>query len=900
MFGSIFIKDKEAMKSLDGVEKKGNKVTTAFGGMTKGIGKFILAGAGIGAVVTTLTKAVSTGAKFEEQMANVSTLLGGDVNKRIGELSDELQTLQLETGTSTDLLTDGLYQVISAFGDTEDSMKILETATKGAKAGMSTVTDSVNLLSAVTKGYGDTSAEAVQKASDLAFLTVKLGQTTFPELAGAMGKVIPLASAMKVSQEELFGAMATLTGVTGSASEVTTQLRGAIQGFAKPTDAMTKQVKALGYESASAMIEQEGLQGSINMLAEATGGGADKMGELFGSVEALNSVLALTGEQSGNFTKKIDAMKHATDGLGATTEAYNKVSGTFSFMMGIMKQYVEAFFLSVGNLLLPILTELGFWFIDRIPVMIEFFTGLYETLKGYVGEIVVLFQSWYAENEHLIEYFKGEFIATIQSVFATLQETFKWVMDTVITPFVDGFINGVSLAESESASIFAKIGDAVWLVGDTLYRVFVEELGIYVDLFMGLLALLRGDMDVFNEKMSSVKDHFLNIWETIVMAFEYAGIDIYGIIETIKGHFIAFKNKVVEIALAIWHVIEPLIMSFWRAIERLWAGLTPIWEGIKHLFWSLIPVLKELWDFVVMLWDNILKPIVTAIMSIVTVLLGVVVGVVNGIISALDDFIAVIIGVVDVIMNLLGLVMAVLTGDWEQAWIFMQRTVESVWNIIKSVMSGILDFVMGFIDGIIGFFHTLFRAVVGDDGVMGKFVDGIFTGFESIRDFIEEVLGFIQDIFFGVWEAIGNLVTGKIDDMKESIAGVLGKLGDAMKSVSSWVSSAKDTISNITSKLFGKKQEAKDAGIDGYATGTDYFDGGLALVGERGAELVEMPRGSKVIPNPNLGGYVRNKLSGAGGGGTANIVIELDGRTIGKAVGKPLVDEIRVRTGLRI
>ena len=61
-----------------------------------------------------------------------------------------------------------------------------------------------NLLSAVTKGYGDTSAEAVQKAADLSFATVRLGQTTFPELAAAMGKVIPLASTLGVEQEQLF------------------------------------------------------------------------------------------------------------------------------------------------------------------------------------------------------------------------------------------------------------------------------------------------------------------------------------------------------------------------------------------------------------------------------------------------------------------------------------------------------------------------------------------------------------------------------------------------------------------------------------------------------------------------------------------------------------------------
>lgn len=43
-------------------------------------------------------------------------------------------------------------------------------------------------------------------------------------------------------------------------------------------------------------------------------------------------------------------------------------------------------------------------------------------------------------------------------------------------------------------------------------------------------------------------------------------------------------------------------------------------------------------------------------------------------------------------------------------------------------------------------------------------------------------------------------------------------------------------------------------GIPGFADGTNFAPGGLALVGERGPELVNLPRGSQVIPNDELGG----------------------------------------------
>lgn len=43
-------------------------------------------------------------------------------------------------------------------------------------------------------------------------------------------------------------------------------------------------------------------------------------------------------------------------------------------------------------------------------------------------------------------------------------------------------------------------------------------------------------------------------------------------------------------------------------------------------------------------------------------------------------------------------------------------------------------------------------------------------------------------------------------------------------------------------------------GIPKFASGTNYAPGGMALVGEKGPELVNLPRGSQVIPNHRIGG----------------------------------------------
>ena len=158
-----------------------------------------LALGGVTAVLGGLARAASrASSELNKGMANVATLIPGATG-RVEELKTAVQDLAVAHGRQTQDLTAGLYQTISAFGDQAGrTMEILRINSEAAAAGVATTEDAIALTSAVTKAYGDTSAAAVQKASDLAFVTVRLGQTSFPDLAAAIGKTTPLAAALGV------------------------------------------------------------------------------------------------------------------------------------------------------------------------------------------------------------------------------------------------------------------------------------------------------------------------------------------------------------------------------------------------------------------------------------------------------------------------------------------------------------------------------------------------------------------------------------------------------------------------------------------------------------------------------------------------------------------------------
>ena len=304
-----------AQTSLDTLEKKFESASQKFEAASKKFAPISAAVAGVGAASGKMAL------DFEDSMANVNTLL--DDPSHLEGYKNAVRRISDNTGLSLETMSAGMYQAISSLGDGgEETERIFTTMARSAKAGGAEVSDSVALISAGMKGYNDVSNETAQKISDLAFQTAKLGVTTFPEMAKSMQPLFPLANSLNLSYEELFGSMATLTGVTGNTAEVSTQLKAVFSNLMAPTTAMQGVIEKYGYSSGQAMLESEGLAGMLKIVQNETGGQADKMAELFSSTEAVTAMTALTGSQFDTFNDKLGQM---SDAAGATNAAYEKL-----------------------------------------------------------------------------------------------------------------------------------------------------------------------------------------------------------------------------------------------------------------------------------------------------------------------------------------------------------------------------------------------------------------------------------------------------------------------------------------------------------------------------------------------------------------------------------------------
>ena len=521
----------------------------------KGIGKAAVVGtaAAFTAVTVAGGAAVKSAADYQNQMQAVGTLLDGDVGGTLQRMSGDLKKVSIDTGASLSDLSAGLYDVVSAFGEGEENVKQLEVASKAAKAGAATTSDSVALLSAVTKGYGDTSAEAMQKASDLAFQTVKLGQTTFPELASSIGQVVPLASTLKVSQEELFGAMATLTGVTGGTAEVTTQLKATMQGFLSPSNEMAKSLKSLGYASGAAALEQEGLDGILKKLKDSVNGDEVAFANLFSSVEAKNAVLALAGNQAENFSTKTAAMVTAS---GAADKAFKTQTASVSEMMGKVKNAGSVMLTSLGEKALPYITAGLGKLVDRLPEMEAAFDRIAERAGPVLEKVAGTVQDAYSTCRPVVERFAGTFAAAFTAAKPAIATIVSSVQSMLpyIQPVLEAVVGVVSSAIPVVADIFAGLS----VVAAAVFPVVSEIISDVGTKISGIFAGISGETGTLR---STIEAAGPVIAEVLQAVWSVAGPVLDVVISTVKLVASAFQ--------AAWPLVSGAVQEAWAIIEPI-------------------------------------------------------------------------------------------------------------------------------------------------------------------------------------------------------------------------------------------------------------------------------------------------------------------------------------------
>jgi TP901 family phage tail tape measure protein len=359
---------KSATAGLDAVEKSAGKLQNTWSGAAR-----IIAGAGLALSFATLTQ---ESIAFEKGMALANTVMKA-TPEELTRISDQVRELSKEVPLMREQFTTGLNDIVQAGVPAENAMKFLADSSKAAVGGQADLSEVVKTTVSIVKAYGlewDKATEIqnrMQKAVDI-------GMMSMGEFAAALPNVTVLSSQLGVGIDEMTGAFAAMTGVTGNASEVSTQLAAIMSGIISPTEQAAEMAERLGVSfNAASIRDAGGLANYLNVLmpkidALSASTGMTKEGiiaALFGRKEAIIGVLGLTGQLSQAWSD-------------ATTEMQNS-AGAVQFAFDTMSQTTDAKIQKMKNNLANLWDKL---FVAAAPVIsgiIEGLTKVFDTLAKF-------------------------------------------------------------------------------------------------------------------------------------------------------------------------------------------------------------------------------------------------------------------------------------------------------------------------------------------------------------------------------------------------------------------------------------------------------------------------------------------------------------------------------------
>ena len=438
----------------------------------------------------------------------------------VGVSGDELDTLREaalrlgpEFGKSAGEAAEAMFFITSAGLRGTDAVEALEASLKASAVGLGEVSTIADLATSVMNAYGSDTVDAA-KATDVLTGAVREGKLEPAELAGAMGQVLPLASAMGVDIEEVGAAFAAMSRTGTGASEASTQLRGIMTSLLKPTAKAEEALEEMGLSSEGLreQIREDGLLSVLETLTDSFADNEVGAEAVFGNVRALSGVLDLMG---GNVEGTREIFGNMADTTGVLDDAFAVTADTAGFQFAQAMAEAKTALTELGAIVLPV----------------------FQDITERISELVKRFQELSPEQKEQIVRFAGIVAAVGPALF--IFGKLVAIIGSVIK--VGGFlVAAVSAISLPMLAVGAAIAGVIAL-GVLLFR----------------------NWDTVKEKASET-------WSSVSEAFGRAWDGMKNVARTVANFIIGYYN-------AILSGIERAINSIGRAINRIPKFTAPSW-----------------------------------------------------------------------------------------------------------------------------------------------------------------------------------------------------------------------------------------------------------------------------------------------------------------------------------
>lgn len=457
-------------KDLSNLSGAAQDVTGPLSDITESLLLFEAAAVAAGAGMAAL--AVTAAGEFNQSFAEIATLTGAS-SESLGQFRDDLLDYASTSSSAFASITDATYAAVSAGIDYGDSVEFVSQAERLAIASKADLSDTTVLLASTLNAFGASADEAAHY-SDVLFTTVRLGQTTLPELASSLAQVSSTAAAAGVPIESIAAAVADLTAKGLPTSQAITGIKAALSNIIKPSQDAAAAADELGVAFGVQALQSEGLDGLLRSLAEATGGNVEEMARFFGSVEGLNAVMALSADGAATFSANLLEMRDST---GAVDAAYGLMADNFELVNQRIQNSVNALLVEAGDPLESRWSEIGdslsaVFLAIRDSVDEGAFTDVYEAIDAFVLDLIGSMDQLAANLPAALEGldFSGLLDAT-SGVAKAISDLFSGIDLTTpegLHEAIQGVIDVISGLTDVTAGVVAGFGPFVDALADSV------------------------------------------------------------------------------------------------------------------------------------------------------------------------------------------------------------------------------------------------------------------------------------------------------------------------------------------------------------------------------------------------------------------------------------------------
>ena len=438
-----------------------------FGGFAADVAK-----AAAAAVAGVAVVSVREAAQFETSFAKIQGLVGVTADE-IGVLEEAAKRLGPQFGKSGIEAADALFFITSAGLRGAEATEVLEASLKGAAIGLGETKTIADLATSAMNAFGAENLSGT-KAVDVLAEAVRLGKAEPADFADALGMVLPIASEMGISFDQVAGSVAAMSKTGSDARVATTQLRQVMATILSPTKGANDALESMGLSAQGLrdQIKEEGLLSTLATLKDRFGDNEEAASSVFGNIRALMGVLDLMGK---NAEDNANIMRLMADDVGVLDEALAITSETSEFKFNKAMAGAKAILLEIGVALLerlqPYLDAFLQFMEDKGPVIEQMFDkifGIVEILTGKLGEL-------------------GEAVMPVVVDLFT-NEDFMFALERIGEAFI-GIVNEViSFVNSGLGQFLLKITSGVIITG--------------INILAGALEFLNEVLSEFNRLLS--------------------------------------------------------------------------------------------------------------------------------------------------------------------------------------------------------------------------------------------------------------------------------------------------------------------------------------------------------------------------------------------------------------